>query len=341
MINQAPHIYETVAEEDDKGLRLDKFLSIKLDNISRSRLKSLITEGQVLMLGTNKIIDDPSYRVKPLDGFKIEIPEIVDPEPEGEDIPLDIHYEDEHLLVLYKPAGMVVHPAPGHYTGTLVNALIHHCGDSLSGINGVKRPGIVHRIDKDTSGLMVVAKSDIAHRGLSKQFAKHSMERAYMAVCWGVPNPTSGTIDLALKRDKKNRLKIAVNPSGKHAITHYKVVKRLEPPRKITSRENVKQGLAPSLSLVECRLETGRTHQVRVHMAHQGYPLVGDPLYSRRNNPQKNFSDKAKAALAAFDRQALHAYLIGFTHPATKEALTFETELPNDMKRLVKALEAA
>ena len=194
MINQAPHIYETVAEEEDKGLRLDKFLSIKLDNISRSRLKSLIVEGQVLMLGSNKIIDDPSYRVKPLDGFKIEIPEIIDPEPEGEDIPLDIHYEDEHLLVLYKPAGMVVHPAPGNNTGTLVNALIHHCGDSLSGINGVKRPGIVHRIDKDTSGLMVVAKSDIAHRGLSKQFAKHSMERAYMAVCWGVPNPTSGML---------------------------------------------------------------------------------------------------------------------------------------------------
>ena len=341
MINQAPHIYETVAEEDDKGLRLDKFLSNKLDNISRSRLKSLITEGQVLMLANNKIIDDPSYRVKPDDGFKIEIPEIIDPDPEGEDIPLDIHYEDEHLLVLYKPAGMVVHPAPGNYSGTLVNALIHHCGDSLSGINGVKRPGIVHRIDKDTSGLMVVAKSDIAHRGLSKQFAKHSMERAYMAICWGVPNPTSGTIDLSLKRDTKNRLKIAVNPTGKHAITHYKVLKRLEPPRKITSRENVKQGLAPSLSLVECRLETGRTHQVRVHMAHEGYPLVGDPLYSRRNNPQKNFSDAAKQALGAFNRQALHAYLIGFKHPVTKEALTFETELPNDMKRLIKALVAA
>ncbi|MDC0080839.1 MAG: RluA family pseudouridine synthase [Emcibacteraceae bacterium] len=341
MINQAPHIYEIVAEEDGKGLRLDKFLSIKLDNVSRSRLKSLITEGQVIMHGNDKIIDDPSYRVKPRDGFTIEIPEIIDPIPEGEDIPLDIHHEDEHLLVIYKPVGMVVHPAPGNNTGTLVNALIHHCGNSLSGINGVRRPGIVHRIDKDTSGLMVVAKSDLAHRGLSKQFAKHTLERAYMAICWGVPNPTIGTIDLSLKRDKKNRLKIAVNPSGKHAITHYKVMKRVEPPRKITSRENVRQGIPPSLSLVECRLETGRTHQVRVHMAHEGYPLVGDPLYSRRNNPQKNFTDKAKAALADFNRQALHAYLIGFTHPATKEALTFEIELPNDMKRLIKALETA
>ena len=235
---------------------------------------------------------------------------------------------------------MVVHPAPGNYSGTLVNALIYHCGDSLSGINGVKRPGIVHRIDKETSGLMVVAKTDKAHNGLSKQFAKHTMERAYLAIVWGVPNPTVGTINRPLKRDPRNRLKIAVREGGKEAITHYKVIRRIEPPRKITSRENIKQGLAPSLSLVECRLETGRTHQVRVHMSSMRYPLVGDPLYSRRNNPQKNFSDRAKAALSEFNRQALHAYVIGFTHPVTKEALTFETELPNDMKRLIKALES-
>lgn len=286
-------------------------------------------------------ITDPSYKVKPGNAFIIEVPEVIDPEPEGENIPLDVHYEDDDLLVLNKPAGMVVHPAPGNNSGTLVNALIHHCGNSLSGINGVKRPGIVHRIDKDTSGLMVVAKSDKAHKGLSKQFAKHTLERAYLAVVWGVPNPTSGTIDLPLKRDTKNRLKIAVREGGKEAITHYKVVKRLEPPRKIMSRDNVTKGLPPSLSLVECRLETGRTHQVRVHMAHNGYPLVGDPLYSRRNNPQKNFSDRAKAALSTFNRQALHAYVIGFIHPATKETLTFEIELPNDIKQLIKALEAA
>ncbi|MEZ5758034.1 MAG: RluA family pseudouridine synthase [Emcibacteraceae bacterium] len=341
MIKQAPYKYETVVEESDQGQRLDKFLSLKLDTISRSRLKSLITEGQVLMTKDGKIMNDPSHKVKAGETFSIEIPEIVEPEPEGEDIPLDIRYEDDDLLVLYKPAGLVVHPAPGNNTGTLVNALIHHCGDSLSGINGVRRPGIVHRIDKDTSGLMVVAKSDAAHKGLSKQFAKHTIERAYLAICWGVPNPTSGTIDLPLGRDSKNRLKIAVRENGKEAITHYQVVKRLEPPRKVTSRTNVMQGIAPSLSLVECRLETGRTHQVRAHMAHMGYPLVGDPLYSRRNNPQKNFSDRAKDALSTFKRQALHAYLIGFIHPVTKETLTFETELPNDMKCLINALEAA
>ena len=235
---------------------------------------------------------------------------------------------------------MVVHPAPGNYSGTLVNALINHCGESLSGINGVRRPGIVHRIDKDTSGLMVAAKSDKAHKGLAKQFAKHCMERAYYAICWGVPNPTADEIYAPLKRDPKNRLKISVQPSGKEALTHYKVIKRLEPPRKITSRQNVKQGLPPSLSLVECRLETGRTHQVRVHMSHLGYPLVGDPLYSRRNNPSKNLSEGAKEALSNFTRQALHAYLIGFIHPITKEHLTFETELPNDMKHLIQALVA-
>ena len=341
MINKAPHIYETDVDENDQGQRLDKFLSLKLDNISRSRLKSLITEGQVLLTPGRKIMNDPSYRIKTGEAYSIEIPDIVDPEPEGENIPLDIRYEDDDLIVLYKPAGMVVHPAPGNRSGTLVNALINHCGNSLSGINGVKRPGIVHRIDKDTSGLMVVAKSDAAHRGLSKQFARHSLERAYMAICWGVPNPTSGTIDLPLGRDPKNRLKIAVREGGREAITHYKVIKRLEPPRKVTSRSNVMQGIAPTLSLVECRLETGRTHQVRVHMAHIGYPLVGDPLYSRRNNPQKNFSDRAKEALSSFKRQALHAYLIGFIHPVTKETLTFKAELPNDMKCLITALEAA
>lgn len=337
----APQIYETVAEESDKGLRLDKFLSNKFSDISRSRLKSLISEGQVIKDMGNTKITDPSYRIKGGECFSVHIPDVIDPDPVGEDIPLDIHYEDDDLLVVYKPAGMVVHPAPGNNSGTLVNALIHHCGDSLSGINGVKRPGIVHRIDKDTSGLMVVAKSDKAHKGLSKQFQKHTLERAYLAVVWGVPNPTQGTINLPLKRDPKNRLKIAVRDDGKEAITHYKVIKRLEPPRKIMSRGNVSKGLPPSLSLVECRLETGRTHQVRVHMAHSGYPLVGDPLYSRRNNPQKNFTEHAKAAITAFKRQALHAYVIGFTHPVTKETLTFEIELPNDIKQLVKALEAA
>ncbi|MBT6033731.1 MAG: RNA pseudouridine synthase, partial [Kordiimonadaceae bacterium] len=191
------------------------------------------------------------------------------------------------------------------------------------------------------SGLMVAAKTDKAHQGLAKQFAKHSMERAYYAICWGVPNPASDEIYAPIKRDPKNRLKMAVREGGKEALTHYKVIKRLEPPRKITSRSNVKQGLAPSLALIECRLETGRTHQIRVHMSHKGHPLVGDSLYSRRNNPQKNFTEDAKMALSQFNRQALHAYLIGFVHPVTKETLTFETELPNDMKQLIQALLSA
>jgi len=335
-----PKYYEAAADEEDKGLRLDKFLSNKLPDISRSRLKSLIVEGQVFLKDSEKKYEDPSAKIKGHEIFGLNIPDLVEPIPEGEDIPLDIYYEDDHLIVLYKPAGMVVHPAPGNYSGTLVNALIYHCGESLSGINGVRRPGIVHRIDKDTSGLMVAAKSDKAHKGLAKQFAKHCMERAYYAICWGVPNPTADEIYAPLKRDPKNRLKISVQPSGKEALTHYKVIKRLEPPRKITSRQNVKQGLPPSLSLVECRLETGRTHQVRVHMSHLGYPLVGDPLYSRRNHPSQNLSEGAKEALSNFTRQALHAYLIGFIHPITKEHLTFETELPNDMKHLIQALVA-
>lgn len=345
MTLETPKIYEAIVDEEDKGLRLDKLLSNKLPDISRSRLKSLMVEGQVFLKETDnkpgKKMDNPSYKVKQGEEYILHIPDIIEPEPEGEDIPLDVYYEDDDLIVLYKPVGMVVHPAPGNYSGTLVNALIHHCGDSLSGINGVRRPGIVHRIDKETSGLMVAAKSDKAHKGLAKQFAKHTVERAYYAICWGVPNPTADEIYGPIRRDSKNRLKMAVREGGKEALTHYKVIKRLEPPRKITSRHNVKQGLPPTLSLVECRLETGRTHQVRVHMSHRGYPLVGDKLYSRRNNPQKNFSDKAKEALAQFNRQALHAYLIGFIHPVTKEHLTFETELPNDMKRLIQALESA
>lgn len=335
-----------MVEEDEKGLRLDKFLSLKLDDVSRSRLKNLIIDGQVMRTSANGQnqdlkIDDPSHRVKPGEAFSIIVPEIIDPEPLGEDIPLDIHYEDDHLIVLNKPAGLVVHPAPGNSTGTLVNALIYHCGDSLSGINGVKRPGIVHRIDKDTTGLMVAAKSDIAHQKLSKQFENHTLERAYYAMTWGVPNPTKGTIDAPLKRDPKNRLKIAVRDGGKRAVTHYKVIRRIEPMRKITTRDSIKNSLPPSISLVECRLETGRTHQVRAHMAHLGYPLLGDPLYNRRSNPTKNFSDLAKQVLATFNRQALHAYLIGFKHPTTGEHLTFEIELPNDMKRLIEALETA
>ncbi|WP_321394093.1 RluA family pseudouridine synthase [Emcibacter sp.] len=347
MTNNDPETYELTVEDEDKGLRLDKFLATHLPEISRSRLKQLITESQVLIGPENnqQTIDDPSHRVKPDERFQVKIPDLTEPDPEGEDIPLDIVYEDDDLIVLNKQAGMVVHPAPGSRAGTLVNALIHHCGDSLSGINGVKRPGIVHRIDKDTSGLMVVAKSDKAHKKLAKQFANHSMERAYLAVVWGVPNPADGMIEANIGRDPKNRLRMGVvETGGKYALTNYRVIRRLEPPRQVQKTGGGKKiraaALPPSISLVQCELETGRTHQVRVHMAAAGHPLIGDPLYGRQNPPIRNFSEKARAAVLGFKRQALHAYVIGFKHPVTGEHLKFESELPNDMKRLITALES-
>tara|TARA_B100001939_G_scaffold347695_1_gene370151 strand:+ start:3666 stop:4721 length:1056 start_codon:yes stop_codon:yes gene_type:complete len=351
MTNIEPDSYQLTVEDEARGLRLDKFLAERLPDISRSRLKTLITEQQVFLSPSSgaRTIDDPSYRVKPGETFELKIPDLVEPEPEGENIPLDIIYEDDHLLVIDKPAGMVVHPAPGSWHGTLVNALIAHCGDSLSGINGVKRPGIVHRIDKDTSGLIVVAKTDKAHKKLAKQFANHSLERAYLAVVWGVPNPADGFIEANIGRDPRNRLKMAVvKEGGKEALTNYRVLRRLEPPRTPTrsggaysSGKKVKAlRLPPSVSLVECRLETGRTHQVRVHMAAAGHPLIGDPLYGRRNPPLKNFSEQAREAISGFHRQALHAHVIGFVHPVTGEVLKFESDLPNDMRRLIAALES-
>ena len=359
MTNNIPIIYKILADEEDDGFRLDKFLSVKIQNvkiqntsdapeISRSRLKNLIKDGNVLLSkksGTDSAakIADPSYRVKCGESFTIEIPELIEATPQAEKIPLEIIFEDEHLIVINKPAGMVVHPAPGNYEGTLVNALLGHCGDTLSGINGVRRPGIVHRIDKDTSGLMVVAKSDKAHHGLAKQFAKHSLERAYQAIVWGVPNPSAGTIDQTIGRDPRNRLRNSVleydSRNGKHAVTHYQLIRRLEPLRRPTTlNKAIKNTLPPSLSIVECRLETGRTHQVRVHMAHMGYPLVGDPLYGKANIGVKNFSSIARKKISTFKRQALHAYLIGFKHPITKEHLKFEQSLPNDMEQLIAAL---
>lgn len=337
----------TVAE-DSEGLRLDKFLAQTVSDISRSRLKQLITDGEVNLTRSSstlsETIDDPSYRVKCGDQIFFTLPNMEEPEPIGQDIPLDVVYEDDQLIVINKPAGMVVHPAPGNPDGTLVNALIYHCGESLSGINGVKRPGIVHRIDKDTSGLIVAAKTDRAHQKLAKQFAKHSLERAYQAVVWGVPNPASGTIHEKIGRDPRNRLKMAVVPyeskRGRDAITHYQVIRRLEPKRQTFEKGSAIKRLPPSLSLIECRLETGRTHQVRVHMSHLGYPLVGDPFYGRNGPSQsKNFSDEAQQAINGFKRQALHAYVIGFVHPTTGQDLKFEAQLPNDMECLISALE--
>ena len=316
--------------ETEAGQRLDKFLAGALPDISRSRLKVLVESGQVTLTrdGAEKRIEDASLKVREGDQLVVEIPPAAPALPEGQDIPLNIVYEDEHLIVIDKPAGMVVHPAAGNYDGTLVNALIAHCGDSLSGIGGVKRPGIVHRIDKDTSGLLVVAKTDAAHAGLSAQFAEHSLERIYLAVVWGCPIPPIGKIEENLGRSPINRQKMAVQAKGgKHAITHYKVLKRLGPPE------------APFAALVECQLETGRTHQIRVHMMHIGHPLIGDQTYGRQGRAGKRVPEAARMAAEAFKRQALHASVIGFEHPVTHDFLNFESPLPPDIEQLVETLE--
>ncbi len=296
------------------GQRLDKALADATE-LSRERVKALIGEGRVLVDGTPA--NSPS--AKPAAGarFAITVPPAAEAEAIAQDIPLTIVYEDEHLIVVDKPAGLVVHPAAGNPDGTLVNALLHHCRGQLSGIGGVARPGIVHRIDKDTSGLLVVAKSDAAHEGLARQFADHSIERAYLAVVNGHPNPLSGTVNARLGRSDSNRKKMAVLPDtssrGKHAITHYKTLK-----------------LMNNCALVECRLETGRTHQVRVHMASIGHALLGDPLYGR---PHAKLRPLLKEL--DFTRQALHAAILGFEHPVNHSRLRFESEMPADIRELI------
>ena len=311
-----------VLDERVAGLRLDKALAVLVPDISRSRLKALILGGNVA-LGA-RTLTDVSHAVRAGDRLTLNVPEAISPIPQGQEIPLDIVYEDEHLIVIDKPVGLVVHPAPGNPDRTLVNALIAHCGESLSGIGGVKRPGIVHRIDKDTSGLMVVAKTDEAHAGLSAAFAAHAIERAYLAVVWGVPQPPSGEIEGAIGRDPRNRKKMAVvTRGGKSALTRYETIKRF----------------GAAAALVECRLATGRTHQIRVHMTQIGHPLVGDTLYGRsRKRRLSGISDKAAEALRTFPRQALHARLIGFEHPVTGRHLKFESELPSDIQGLVDTL---
>lgn len=318
-------------EADDAGKRLDAVLAGRLDTLSRNRIQTLIKSGDVTV-GGRKIVE-PKYRVNEGDLLVLVMPEPEDPEPQGEDIPLNIIYEDEHLIVIDKPAGLVVHPGAGNWTGTLVNALIHHCGDSLSGIGGVKRPGIVHRIDKDTSGLLVVAKTDQAHQGLSAQFADHGktgpLERAYSAIVWGAPSGLKGTIDANLARSQTNRQKIAVvKTSGRHAVTHWQVKERFG---------SIDE---PALaSLLECRLETGRTHQIRVHMAHIGHPLIGDQDYGAGFKTKTNrLSEPLKSIIATFPRQALHAGLLAFAHPVTGETMRFESSYPTDLKELLEAL---
>jgi 23S rRNA pseudouridine1911/1915/1917 synthase len=307
--------------EPQAGKRLDKWLADTLPELSRSRLKALIEEGQVTLAGL--VVRDASRKVRAGDQIAVAIPEAQPAEPEAEAIALCVVYEDDQLIVIDKPPGMVVHPAAGNPTATLVNALLHHCDDSLSGIGGVRRPGIVHRIDKDTSGLLVAAKTDIAHHGLAEQFAVHSITRAYRAVCWGVPAPRQGEIAGNIGRSPTNRKKMAVvSHGGKSALTRYQVLKSF--------------GMAAAL--VECRLATGRTHQIRVHMTSIGHPLIGDPLYGRAGG--KGLPADIKARLTAFPRQALHAFLLGFSHPTTGEQLVFESEIPNDFKELITSLEA-
>jgi 23S rRNA pseudouridine1911/1915/1917 synthase len=310
--------------------RLDRVMARLWSDLSRSRLQSLIRDGQVTVNGVPTL--DPSGKVAAGARIALVVPPAIPAEPVGEAIALQIAYEDDDLIVIDKPAGLVVHPAAGHESGTLVNALIAHCGESLSGIGGVKRPGIVHRLDKDTSGLLVIAKNDRAHQGLAAQFADHGrtgpLERAYLALVWGVPQRHNGTVEAALARSLHNREKIAVVPTerGRYAITHYELIEPLPPGE-------------PIASLMRCELETGRTHQIRVHMAHIGHPLLGDLVYGSGFKTKANrLGEAQQAALKTLGRQALHAAVLGFEHPRTGEFLQFESPLPADMAGLLEAL---
>ncbi len=318
--------------EDEAGERIDRYLAVKLDGFSRSRLKALIKEGELRLNGAEMI--EPNYRIKAGDAISLNLPPPVDPVPKPENIPLDVVFEDEHLIVINKPPGLVVHPAAGNWSGTLVNALIAHCGESLSGIGGVRRPGIVHRLDKDTSGLMVVAKTDKAHRSLSEQFAAHGrdgrMERAYLAVVWGKPPQPKGVISANLGRAQGNRTKMAVVPrGGREAVTRYEVLRSF----------SGSDGSTIVASLVRCVLETGRTHQIRVHMAHIGCPVLGDTTYGAGFKASaRRLGEDAQAALSRLKRQALHAELLGFDHPETGRHENFSKKPPDDINELIQCL---
>jgi 23S rRNA pseudouridine1911/1915/1917 synthase len=308
--------------QDEAGARLDSYLAARLPAFSRSRIKSLILEGHVTRDGI--VTRDASESVQPGAHYSLIPPPPEPAMPQAQEIGLNILYEDEYLLVLDKPAGMVVHPAPGNPDGTLVNALIAHCGDSLTGIGGEKRPGIVHRLDKDTSGVMVVAKTELAHARLSAAFSTRDLERAYKALCWGVPSPAKGEIEGDIGRDPRDRKRMAVvRKNGKAALTWYTVL----------------QSFGLGAALISCRLATGRTHQIRVHLAQIGHPLIGDPVYlKRRPAAAKYLAEPAKSLALDFPRQALHAEILGFSHPITGEALRFVTPPPEDFRALERAL---
>ena len=328
-----PLLREVEIAAADAGQRLDRVLAARIPDLSRSRLKALILGGRVT--GGGRTLVDPGMTVKPGEVVRVAVPEAAPAEPVAETIPLAIVHEDAHLVVIDKPAGLVVHPAAGHAAGTLVNALIAHCGDSLSGIGGVKRPGIVHRLDKETSGLLVVAKTDAAHRALAGQFAAHGRDgrlaRAYLALVWGVPSPQHGRIEAPLGRHPTQRTRMAVvkGGHGRFAATRYTVLETY-------AGAEGEPGVA---SLLRLDLETGRTHQIRVHLAHVGHPVLGDPLYGQGfKSSARKLSAAAQAALAALSRQALHAAELGFEHPATGRRMHFTSALPDDIARLRTAL---
>jgi len=324
---------EVVVAPKESGLRLDRLLALRLPALSRARLQALIRAGHVRR--GDATLGNPSERVKPGDRIAVEVPAAIPPEPAAEPIALAVVYEDAHVIVVEKPAGLVVHPAAGHARGTLVNALIAHCGASLSGIGGVKRPGIVHRLDKDTSGLMVAAKTDAAHGALARQFEAHGrdgvLERAYIALVWGRPDHRIGRIDVPLGRSAANRTKIAVaRAGGRRAVTRYEVVESF-----------ADAAGRPLASLVRLVLETGRTHQIRVHMAHIGHPVLADGTYGAGFAASaRRLAPIARARLDGLGRQALHAAVLGFAHPADGRKLRFESQLPADLAALLAALRA-
>lgn len=316
-----------VSEADD-GMRLDRFLAAHCEDLSRSRLKALILEGAVTC--GERVLNSPSGKVKSGDAITVLCPPPVDYEPKAENIPLDICFEDDDIVVLNKEAGMVVHPAPGHYSGTLVHALLYHCGDSLSGIGGVKRPGIVHRLDQHTSGVMIVAKSDKAHQGLAAQLADRTLSRQYSALIWGKPTTRKGTVDQPIGRHPTNRKKMAVQQrNSREARTHYDVV----------------ESYGEAASLVRCTLDTGRTHQIRVHMQYMKHPIVGDPVYGLQNTGARallkslNLGEADRDLILNFERQALHAHKLVFVHPLSQKSMEFEAPIPDDMARLIASFQ--
>jgi 23S rRNA pseudouridine1911/1915/1917 synthase len=330
--------------DEEAGGRLDRVLAAHVVELSRTRLKALIEGGSVAVDG--RTIRDPGHRVNSGAAIVVAVPEAQPAKPAAEAIPLAVVYEDDDIIVIDKPKGLVVHPAAGHWTGTLVNALVAHCGDSLSGIGGERRPGIVHRLDKDTTGLMVVAKSDRAHKGLAAQFASHGrdggpFERSYLAFVWGAPDRPRGSIDRPIDRHKVARDRMAIREGGREAVTHWEVVERYGGQKSGARRSEGARPGEPVASLLACRLETGRTHQIRVHLTSIGHPLMGDDVYGPGFRTKSALLPQpAQAALEDLGRQALHAHILGIEHPTTGEIMRFRSELPTDLGRLRDMLAA-